>query len=230
MNKLNIHYFQHVSFENPGTILEWALSRGHNISASRFYETPLIPDISDVDWLIIMGGPMNIYQEAQYPWLAEEKKIIRLAIDSGKKVIGICLGSQLIADALGARVYKNEEKEIGWFDIEFSYSALSSPVLSGVDQKIKVFHWHGDTFELPVDSTHLASSDGCRNQGFIYKDRVFAFQFHIETTENLLINMIKNGRADLTKGKYVQSEDEILSYKEMFDSNKNVLFNILDRL
>jgi GMP synthase-like glutamine amidotransferase len=230
MKKLNIHYFQHVSCEDPGTILEWALDRGHNLTSTKFYENEKIPDVSQTDWLIIMGGPMNIYEEALYPWLVEEKKFIKLAIDSGKTVIGICLGSQLIAEALGARVFKNDEKEIGWFDIKVSSIAIAGKIFKGAEESLNVFHWHGDTFDLPANSTHLASSEGCRNQGFIYRDRVLAMQFHCETTEDLIRKMLENGRDDLTPGKYVQTAADILSKKEMFESNKYIMYTILDRM
>jgi GMP synthase-like glutamine amidotransferase len=230
MKKLNIHYFQHVSYEDPGTILEWALDRGHNLTSTKFYENEKIPDVSQTDWLIIMGGPMNIYEEALYPWLVEEKKFIKLAIDSGKTVIGICLGSQLIAEALGARVFKNDEKEIGWFDIKVSSIAIAGKIFKGAEESLNVFHWHGDTFDLPANSTHLASSEGCRNQGFIYRDRVLAMQFHCETTEDLIRKMLENGRDDLTPGKYVQTAADILSKKEMFESNKYIMYTILDRM
>jgi GMP synthase-like glutamine amidotransferase len=230
MKKLNIHYFQHVSYEDPGTILEWALDRGHNLTSTKFYENEKIPDVSQTDWLIIMGGPMNIYEEALYPWLVEEKKFIKLAIDSGKTVIGICLGSQLIAEALGARVFKNDEKEIGWFDIKLSSIAIAGKIFKGAEKLFNVFHWHSDTFDLPPNSTHLASSEGCRNQGFIYRNRILALQFHCETTEDLIRKMLENGRDDFTPGKYVQKAADILSKKEMFESNKYIMYTILDRM
>jgi len=230
MKKLNIHFLQHVSYETPGTILDWIARHGHKVSFTRFFQKHELPQISEIDWLIIMGGPMSIYDVKDYPWIPEEKKFIKLAVESGKTVIGICLGSQLLADALGARVYKNDEKEIGWYDVELASDARAGKIFSGIDSRIKTFHWHGDTFDLPEKSIQLAASECTINQGFIYESRVYAFQFHLETSRELLERMLEKGGADLTSGKYVQKEEEILRQTDLFDSNRKILFTILDRI
>jgi GMP synthase-like glutamine amidotransferase len=230
MNKLRIHYYQHVIHEGLGHIEEWISSSGHSLTATRFFERTQVPEISDIDWLIVMGGPMSVHDEMQFPWLADEKRFIRQAIEAGKTVLGICLGSQLIAASLGAKVFKNKEKEIGWFDIEFTPFAQSADLFSDMGSKLKVFHWHGDTFDLPENAIHLASSAGCKNQAFIYKNRVLAFQFHLEQTRDLLLEMIAGGRDELTSGKYVQTEKELLRNKQLIESNKKILFTLLTRL
>jgi GMP synthase (glutamine-hydrolysing) len=230
MKKLRIHYFQHVAFEKLGSIEEWISASGHSLMATRFFENAIFPEISDFDWLIVMGGSMSVNDEEQYPWLEDEKKFIRQAIYAGKTVIGICLGSQLVSVALGAKVYQSEEKEIGWFDIEFDHNANSDNLFSGMGQRLKVFHWHGDTFNLPENAIHIASSDGTRNQAYIYNGKVLAMQFHLEPTLNSLQQMIDHGRNELSKGKYVQTEKEILANKQLIQSNKKVLFKLLDRL
>lgn len=230
MKKLRIHYFQHVPFEGPGSIEEWTSLSGHLLTSTRFFEGGRLPDISDIDFLIIMGGPMSVNDEEQFPWLAAEKKFIRQAIDAGKTVLGICLGSQLVSAALGARVYKNEHKEIGWFDIELSAEAISGNLFYGMNSRINVFHWHGDTFDLPQNAIHLASSKGCQNQAYLYKRKVLSLQFHFETTFQSLKQMIDNGRNELTSGKYTQTENEILSNSQKTESNREILFLLLDRL
>jgi len=126
MNKLRIHYFQHVEHEGLGSIEEWIRSSGHSSRATKFFEKTDLPELTDFDWLIVMGGSMSVNDEGEYPWLSDEKKFIKKAIDAGKTVLGICLGSQLVSSALGAQVYKNQEKEIGWYDIETSCFARSS--------------------------------------------------------------------------------------------------------
>jgi GMP synthase-like glutamine amidotransferase len=186
--------------------------------------------MSDFDWLIIMGGGMSVNDEKQYPWLEEEKKFIRQSIDAGKTVLGICLGSQLVSAALGAKVYPNKVKEIGWFDIEFTCFAKSDKMFFDMGSRLKVFHWHGDTFDLPENAIHLAYSKGCKNQAYIYKDRVLALQFHLEPTLNSLEAMIEHGRDELRTGKYIQTEKEITDNKQLFESNKKVLFTLLNRL
>lgn len=229
MKKLRIHYFQHVPFEGLGSIEYWAQLHDHSLSSTQLYESSIMPAISDFDWLIVMGGPMSVHDEVQHPWLVEEKRFIRRAVEEGKKVLGICLGSQLISAALGARVYKNKEKEIGWFDIEFSSHAQSSPLFSGMGKSLKVFHWHGDTFDLPENAVLLASSDGCKNQAYIYKERVLAFQFHAESTVCSLQQMIENGGNELKYGKYIQTDISLLLNRSMIESNRKALFILLNR-
>ena len=230
MKKFKIHYFQHVPFEGLGSIEEWITLSGHSLTSTRFFESTVLPEISDIDWLIVMGGPMSVNNEKQYPWLAAEKKFIRQAIDEGKTVLGICLGSQLVSAALGAKVYQNKEKEIGWFDIELTCFAKSDKLFFDIENRIKVFHWHGDTFDLPEKAVLLAFSKGCKNQAYSYKDKVLALQFHLEPTENSLRQMIDFGRGELKSGKYVQTEQELKKYDLLIESSREILFTILNRL
>ena len=173
---------------------------------------------------------MNVNDEKDYSWLAAEKKFIRQAIDAGKTVLGICLGSQLVSDALGAKVYKNKEKEIGWFNIELTHSAQSEDLFSDMDSRLKVFHWHGDTFDLPENAIHLASSAACKNQAYVYKNKVLALQFHLEPTQNSLRQMIDFGRDELKSGKYVQTEQELLNQSQLIEGNRKLLVTLLNRL
>jgi GMP synthase-like glutamine amidotransferase len=229
MKNLRIHYFQHVKYEGLGSIGEWILSSGHSLSSTKFFEEARMPELSDFDWLIIMGGSMSVNDEQQFPWLADEKRFIRQAIDAGKTVLGICLGSQLVSAALGAKVYKNNEKEIGWFDIELTCFAKSDQWFSEMGSRLKVFHWHGDTFDLPDNAIHLFYSAGCKHQAYIYKEKVLALQFHLEQTLNSLKDMIEYGRQELKPARYVQTEKELLNI-QLIESNKNVLFKLLDRM
>lgn len=230
MRSLNIHYFQQVAFEGLGSIEEWALQSGHSLTSTRFYENAMLPEIADIDWLIIMGGPMSVHEEEKYPWLTIEKQFIRKAIDEGKIVLGICLGSQLIAEVLGARVYPNDEKEIGWFDVDLTDNAIQKELFHEMERRMKVFQWHGDTFGLPEYTVHLASSTACRNQAFLFNEKVLALQFHLEITPSLLQYMIENGREELTGGKYMQTETEIMNSNFLPESNRRTLFSILDWL
>ena len=230
MKNLRIHYFQHVPHEGLGSIKEWVTSNGHSLTSTKFFEDTRLPGVNDIDWLIIMGGPMNVNDEVDYPWLADEKRFIHKAIDAGKTVLGICLGSQLLSATLGARVYKNQENEIGWFDVELTPSAQSGELFSGMGKSLRPFHWHGDTFDMPDGAVHLASSAACRNQAFIFGNKVLGLQFHLEITPDLLLQMIEGGRKELTPGKYIQSAEEILKYMHLVDSNKKILFILLTRL
>lgn len=212
---LHIHYLQHVPFEGLGYIEQWATARGHQITATKFYQNDKLPDIHTIDWLIIMGGPMNIYEEKTYPWLKTEKQFIQQAIQQNKTLIGICLGAQLIADALGAKIYPNSEKEIGWFPLQLTAQAQAHPLFTDLAPQLTVCHWHGETFDLPKGAVHLATSKVCPHQAFLYGEKVLGLQFHFEMTEVSLKIMVENSRHELIAAPYVQSEEEILTTKHM---------------
>lgn len=188
------------------------------------------PADTDFDLLVIMGGPMNIYEDEQYPWLKQEKAFIKKVINSDKFVLGICLGAQLLADVLGAKVYKNDFSEIGWFPVEVDNEALKVPVMSGFSSEIQAFHWHGDTFDIPQDSIRLGSTEGCKNQGFIYKDRVIGLQFHLEITEENAVSLIRNCSEDMAASMYVQKQQEILSAKSNFEQIHQSLVNLMNNI
>lgn len=230
MHQLRIHYFQHVPFEGPGSLQEWSIKNGHSLTSTNFYINETLPDLNSIDWLIIMGGPMSVDDQKEFHWLPKEKSFIKNAIEKGKTVIGICLGAQLIAQILGAKVYPNKQKEIGWFPIRLTESAKQHPLFNGLHSEITVFHWHGDTFELPENAIALAKSAACNNQGFIFNQNVLALQFHLETTTQGIQQMIENGRHELTQGQYIQQEKEIENQQKFFETNKTFLFEILDRL
>lgn len=200
----HFHILQHVDFEYPGYILDWLQDKQHAVSYTRFYDDTFLPDVSVLDALIVMGGPMSAYDDDKYEWLKTEKSFIKECIARKKKVLGICLGSQILASVLGARVYPNAHKEIGFMPIKFKKSAL----FGNVDEQT-VFHWHGDTYDLPVGAELLASTDVTPNQAFIYKEHVLALQFHMEVTPVLLEAMINNGKNELKEGKYIQTDTEI---------------------
>lgn len=228
MKRLNIHTLMHVPFEGLGCIEQWANNQNHTLSFTHFYEDYQLPDPDKIDWLIVMGGPMGVYDEAIYPWLTNEKTFIRQAIEKGKTVIGICLGSQLIAEVLGAKVYPNKQKEIGWFDVNLSESAKVNSLFEGFKDCFPVFHWHGDTFDLPAESTHLISSNACKNQAFLYKDNVLGLQFHFEVTNQSLQGMLENGAAELIESETIQSTERILEQTANIETNNKKMFQILD--
>ncbi len=180
---MRIHWLQHVPFEDLGCIAPILIGQGHSLSATPWYvDTPAVPAPDAFDALIVMGGPMGVADEAQYPWLSGEKRLIRAALDAGKPVLGICLGAQLIAHVLGAPVTRNPEPEIGWFDVERTDAGRGHPLLAGIPERMRVFHWHGDTFDLPDGAVHLASTPVCAHQAFSLGPRVLALQFHLEAT------------------------------------------------
>ena len=227
---MHVHYLQHVSFEGLGSIELVLREKGHQLSATHLYATHTLPRVDNIDWLIVMGGPMGIYDDARYPWLKAEKELIKEAINAGKIVLGICLGAQLIADALGARVYNNTHREIGWFRVNQSPEASNCTLSQALPEEVDVFHWHGDTFDIPQDAILLAESEACKHQGFILDHRVAAFQFHLETTFQSATALIENCRDELDGAQYVQSEAEILVDRSRFSRINQVMTSVLDAL
>ncbi|MCO4292303.1 type 1 glutamine amidotransferase [Solitalea sp. MAHUQ-68] len=225
---MKIHYFQHVPFEGLGYIETWINEKGFELSATRFYENDKLPDIQQIDWLIVMGGPMGVDDEDQYPWLKAEKEFIKKAIDANKTVLGICLGAQLIADTLGAAIYQSKFKEIGWFPVEV-FEATHK--FNFPQNKITVFHWHGDTFDLPEDATLAASSRACINQAFRFKQNVVGLQFHLEATIESIEAMIENCGDELMPNAFIQSADQIRNYApNYFEENHEAMQLILEHL
>jgi len=207
---MRAHYLKHVPFEGLGSIEPWLKNAGYRVTCTRFYESAQLPNPKDVDFLIVMGGPMSVNDEGRYSWLSQEKRFIRDLIEAGKPVLGVCLGAQLIASAMGARVYRNREKEIGWFAIQASTATVGGPVFR-FPPSVEVFHWHGETFDLPAGAVHLARSAACENQAFQLERSVMGLQFHLETTPETLREIVSHCRAELLPSKYVQSEAVILS-------------------
>lgn len=228
---MRIHILQHVPFEGPAAIGDWAARQGHALTTTPFFEHRRLPDVGTFDWLVIMGGPMGVRDEADYPWMADEKKLIRQAVGGGKTVIGVCLGAQLIADVLGARVYRNAHREIGWFPIEPTDQGRASGPFASLPSRLEVFHWHGDTFDLPAGAIHLAASEGCAHQAFLYEGRVLGLQCHLESTPASVADIVANCADEIIPGRYVQTAEQMLTApQESYADIHRALFGILDRL
>ncbi len=226
-----IHYFQHVPFEGPGYIGEWAAKNGHTLAGTHFYRNDSLPGLEDFDLLVIMGGPMNIYEEVEHPWLAVEKHFIKTAVEAGKGVLGICLGAQLIADVLGGRVTKNPLGEIGWMPVAFSEQALRMPLFEGFPSSPYVFQWHNDTFSQVGEGVRIiAESEVCKNQAFIYKDRVVGFQFHMECTQASVKALVENCADELTDGPYIHKSERILGDFHYLPQANRLVEGFLNRL
>lgn len=179
--------FQHVAHEILGNLDPLLRESGFRIRYVNFGRHPdARPDISRYQGLIVLGGPMNCDQSDRYPHLTTEIEIVREAIADGKPVLGICLGAQLIARALGARVFKNPVREIGWYDLAPTGAGRTDPLFRAFADHQMIFQWHGDAFEIPDGAIHLASSPGCVNQAFRYGEYVYGLQFHLEVDEPMI--------------------------------------------
>ena len=226
---MKIHVLIHADFEQPGYFDLWAENNKFEVVKIKCWESPMYPDVKDVDRLLIMGGPMGVYEADKYEWLTTERGFIKDVIDKGKRVLGICLGSQLIAAAMGAKVYPMTHKEIGWFMITWDKAALMHSLTKGVSRKSKVFHHHGDTYDLPDNATRMASSEGCVNQAFVIGNNVLALQFHMEIVPTLLNEMMAHG-GELEKGPFVQTEERIQEGVYDIMQNHTDLATILENM
>lgn len=228
---MHIHILQHVASEGPGYIAQWIEENKHQVSYTRFYESSWeLPSLAAIDALIIMGGPMGVHDESIYPWLPLEKTYIRNCIGSGKKVLGICLGAQLIASSLGAAVHKAPHIEIGWFPV----------MLTGVCKQLDwfrqlferdplVFHWHGDQFAIPAGAVNLLSSEANNNQAFAFDKHVLGLQFHLEVTEESLTDMVDTFVEDLKADLYIQTETEIRNSLAHIVPVNRLMHHLLDQ-
>jgi GMP synthase-like glutamine amidotransferase len=205
---MKVHVLQHAPFEGLAGIGLWLAERNAVISTTRFFENTALPLVAGLDLIIAMGGPMSVNDEAELPWLRDEKRFIREAVQSGVRVLGVCLGAQLIASALGARVYPNAQKEIGWFPIE---AMPTDGDWFRFPKELQVFHWHGETFDLPPGATHLARSTACSHQAFQVGRRTLALQFHLEVTPETVRAFTDNCGDELRPAPYIQSEAEMLA-------------------
>jgi GMP synthase-like glutamine amidotransferase len=223
---MRVHYFQHVPFEGLGSVAGWLEARSARVTSTRFFEDSRLPRMADVDWLIILGGPMSVNDEKACPWLREEKAFIAEAAARDKVMLGICLGAQLIASAMGARVYAAPQPEIGWFPIE----RTGAPGIRALPPHAEVFHWHGETFDLPSGARGIARSGACENQAFVMGERVVGFQFHLETTPTAARAMIAACGEELVPGRFIQTAERILASAERFDRINAVMIDVLDSL
>ena len=179
--------FQHVAFEILGTLDPLLKKSGFRIRYVNFERHPdAQPSIEGYHGLIILGGPMSVYEVDLHPHLLTEVQLIREAIGRGIPILGICLGAQLIARALGAEVSPNPSVEIGWYDVRVGEEGLRDPLFAHFREREKIFQWHSDTFSIPEGAVALASSVTCANQAFRYGDKVYGFQFHMEVDEPLV--------------------------------------------
>ena len=225
---MRIHYLQHVASEGIGRIGDWACQNGHSTGGTHLYLGEALPDVDAIDWLVIMGGPMNIYEYRNHPGLREEKRFIERAISSGKTVLGICLGAQLVADVLGAKIYQNPEIEIGWFPVRFGDNRKSAPAFEKFPAEMTVLHWHGDTFDLPGGAMHLAESDGCTNQAFAFGRNVIGLQFHIEVGAEEVADWFDDPVP--ASGRFIQTREQIAKGGHHAGATRTALNAMLDAL
>jgi GMP synthase-like glutamine amidotransferase len=227
---VELHVLQHVHFEGPGRIAAWAFERGHRITTTGFYQGDSLPEVGAIDGLIIMGGPMNIHESEQYPWLTREKQFIARFVQTNRPVLGICLGAQLLSDVLGGKVFPHYLREIGWGPVNFTAEALAAfPFLP---PSLPVLHWHGNTYTLPPGARRIAQNEWCKEQAFLWKEQVLALQFHLEAATGECDQFLHFSGSDLAKaGPRVQSASAIVKGAQTYsEATGALLYKILDQL
>ena len=183
---MNALIIKHVDIEGPG-LIEYCLRKERipyrmiNLEAGES-----LPKLDPLSLIILLGGPMNVYEEDHYPFLKDEDLFIKEAIQRGKMILGICLGAQLIAKALGAKVFKAPVKEVGWFGVSLTEMGLQDPLFSNLPKTFPVFQWHEDTFDIPRSAKLIATSSSVPHQAFRYGDNAYGLQFHLEVTEEMI--------------------------------------------
>lgn len=225
---MRVHFLQHVPYEGLGTLQDWLQQRGHDVTATRLYAGDGLPRPDTLDLVIVMGGPMGIHDEADYPWLIAEKRFLDALIPQEIPLLGICLGAQLLADRLGARVCANREKEIGWFPVTRTGAAMQTALGECLPERFTPFHWHGDTFDLPAGAVQLARSEACENQAFLYRNRILGLQFHLEMTPSGARDLIDCNRQELVEAPYIQSADHILGQPRHFEASNRLMAALMD--
>ncbi len=222
MRSLRVHVLQHAESTPPGTVVDWLKAKGHAATVVRLYNGDSLPTVDETDWLIILGGAMGIAEAVEYPFLVEEKKLIKEALDKKITCLGLCLGGQLLAEGLGAQVKKNAEWEVGWHTVHFGNGSVP-------ESRLTVFQWHQDTFDLPEGAIRVATNRLTENQGFTFGDRVVGLQFHPEANEDWVKMHIEEGKV-MPEGAHVQTREQILEGMIFLTPLRKWFVDLLNRL
>ncbi len=226
------HCLQHMPNEGPGHATDWLASHGHSLTFTKLFEPNLLlPALADFDGLLILGGAMSVRDEKNLPWLREEKAFVREALRAGKITLAICLGAQLVAEALGAEVRPNHAPEIGFWTVRFSAKSLEHPLLRGWPEKAAVLHWHFDTFTVPPGAVRVGMSAATATQGFVWGDGVIGLQFHPEMTVGMVEQLMAfEGHEQAEEQEFVQTAEQIRSKLKSVWKGRKLLEALLENL
>ena len=227
---MRILCIQHDPLDGPGTLIDWAKARGNSLAHCMICQGDPLPPLESFDLLVSLGGPMGAYEEGQHPWLLSEKEYLRQAFAAGKKILGLCLGCQLLADAFGGKAFRHTCKEFGWQPIE---PLPAGAPWFGETTPFHAFQWHGDTYSLPPGAVQLARNEASEQQAFLLKgpagDQVLGLQFHLEWTEAMARDAAAEPGAAPSPSPFVQSPGEILSDLSLFQSARERFFTLMDK-
>jgi GMP synthase-like glutamine amidotransferase len=227
---------QHIAVEGPGRLGSLLQQQGWELETTALYAGEKLPAAPQAyQAIIVMGGPMGVYDEADYPFLCAEQTFLQQALAQNVPLLGICLGSQLLARALGARVYRNPCKEIGWYTVDLTPAGQTDPLFQGVASPVLVFQWHGDAFELPAGAVALASSPQCTHQAFRYGERVYGLLFHLELVPQMIHSWLTTFQEELVGvQEYIDSRriaaDIPRHLAQYYDVSTQIFSNLVQRL
>ena len=227
---MRIHVIQHVPFEGPAAIADWAARRGDELRITHQYKGEGLPAPAQFDLLVSMGGPMGANDDLQHPWLTEERDLLRRTAAAGVPVLGICLGAQILCTALGGTVTRNPVPEIGFFPVRLTNEGKDAPALRGLPDIFGPLHWHGDTFSIPEGAIHAASSIACSAQAFVHGKSAVGLQFHLEATAASLNALIEHCGDELVEADTVQSAEGLRADMGVLKTDNELLFRLLDNL
>lgn len=231
---MNILVLQHVIFEGPGQIIDWARIHKHNVTVLHVTDDTPWPSLDCVDLLIILGGPMSANDEESFSWLSAEKQFIQTALHQNKAILGICLGAQLIAQCLGSRIYPSQEKEIGWFPVSrcpIEIKSQNIDAYTGFPEQFVPLHWHGETFDLPPNATLLAKTDLCPHQAFQVGRKVIGLQFHLEANPESIALLAAHAATDIGAGSFQQPIETIIQQQDSrCEHIQPLLYDVLNYL
>lgn len=233
---MRVLILQHYPDEGAGTLASFLEARKWELETLALYDGARFPeDLTPYQAIIAMGGPMGVHDDNEYPFLRDEDRFLKRAIAEQVPLLGICLGSQLLAKALGARVYQNPTKEIGWYTVDLSTDGQIDPLFSGLSSPLQIFQWHGDAFDMPPRAVRLASSPLCANQAFRYGQFVYALLFHVELTPEMIRRWFEVFENDLANVRNHTDPNQIISdiprYFETYQKVRQQIFtNLVNHL
>lgn len=229
---MRLHLLHHdpVDFSRTNISI-WAENKGYPIAHTYLCNNETIPAIEDFDWLIVMGGSPHAWEEDVYPWLPGEKRFIAEVLDNDKIILGICFGAQLLAETLGAEIFVNPHKEIGWYEVTLTPEGQQSYLFQNVPAHFTAFHWHADHFALPPGCTRLAYSEATENQAYISQERRIAgIQFHPEYPLESVMYFVREFGDELQKGPYVAGKEKMLAQTDQVPEPYALMAAILDSM
>lgn len=229
---MRLHLLQHDPIDySRDNIAIWSRERGYEIAETYLCNNEKPPSFDEFDWLIIMGGSQHAWDEKDHPWLIPEKEFISRSLEQEKIILGICFGTQLIAEALGGEVFPNKEPEIGWFDVSLTPEGEKSFLFRNIQKSFITFHWHTDHFSLPPCCTRLAQSEPTLNQAFVCKDRpLVGLQFHPEITRDMAGIFARKYGHEWVKGRFVSGREIVLKQTEKIPDTYWLMAAILDNM